>query len=95
MRARVHQWVTLGHMDTARVERTARRRRVNVRVGDAGYDAVRAMAGALSTDAVTVTASDVVRTLLAEALGGRRRDCGRGHVGPVAGGVCGHCGRLV
>lgn len=53
------------------------------------------MADALSTEAAAVTASDVVRTLLAEAVTARQSDCSKGHRGPVKARACGHCGRQV
>jgi hypothetical protein len=63
-----------------------------VRAGSATAQ-VAAMATALSTDEMTVPAAAVYRTLLAEAMGARIRDCGRAHRGPVRSSTCGHCGR--
>ena len=62
-------------------------------VSEAGHGRVVAMAGAATTDAAAVTQSDVYRTLLAEAMTGRVRECTPAHRGPVGGGACGHCGR--
>lgn len=63
-------------------------------VSEVGHERVVAMAAASTTDAVKVTQSDVYRTLLAEAVTARSRDCATAHRGPVAAGACcGHCGR--
>lgn len=62
-------------------------------VSEAGHERVVAMAAASTTDAVEVTQSDVYRTLLAEAVTARGRDCASSHRGPVRSGMCGHCGR--
>ena len=80
----VHQWWMLVHM--------AKENRINVRVG-AGHGLVLAIAGVLTSEEVTVTASDVYRTLLAEAMAARAAACARSHVGPLRAGACGHCGR--
>lgn len=57
-----------------------------IRVGPARL-VVQAMALAGGT-----TVSDVVRTLMAEALAARRAGCAHRHRGPVTAGVCAHCG---
>jgi len=68
--------------------------RISVRVGPS-YELVKTMAAALSTEAAAVSASDVVRTLLAEAATARQSDCAGGHLGPVKASACGHCGRHI
>lgn len=62
-------------------------------MSDAGRAVVEGMAAASSTEEVSVTPSDVYRTLLAEATRARAADCARAHRGPVRLGRCGHCGR--
>lgn len=62
-------------------------------VSESGHGRVVAMSVASTTDAVTVTQSDAYRTLLAEAVTARARDCTQTHRGPIRSGACGHCGR--
>jgi hypothetical protein len=69
------------------------RRRVTVWIARAGHERVVAIAAAGSTGDITVTASDVLRTLLSEGLAAWARDCSMTHRGPISGGHCGHCGR--
>lgn len=64
---------------------------LSIRLGSS-YDRIRAMAAAQTTPDDEMPASKVVRSLLAEALTARVRECGRGHQGPIRDAVCAHCG---
>jgi hypothetical protein len=70
----------------------AREHIASIRVSDNARDTVHAIAAALSTEDAKVTASDVYRTLLTEAVTARRRACTPSHKGPVKDQICANCG---
>jgi hypothetical protein len=78
-------------LDPSTVEYVTKDNRINLRMGP-GHDRIVAMAAAMSDEFKEVRPVDVYRTLLAEAMASRTRNCAASHRGPIRAGHCGHCG---